>query len=136
MHNPYAEHVSKFCFDRQNYLFSYSAAIISYPFNHLLGIVTDGIHQVMASGLAVKWENDMKPKQLSGPSTVHVKLNIRHLEGAFVLIGIGSALAIVAFVVEWIYYAHAKGKEEAMDKFRGIFRRDLEAVKGFLKREI
>lgn len=133
LYNRYTQSLSEFCFDKQNSLFSYSAAVISYLHNHLLQSVDEGILQSVEGGLIFKWENEIKQQQTVGQSSELTTLALKHLEGAFVLIGIGTALAIVAFSIEWIYFFYSKGRNEAKEKFYGILRRERKTIKNFFK---
>lgn len=120
-----AASTDKYCFDDHNNLFTYSVSVISYPFHHLLGLLNVGINQVVAGGFISKWERDVRPKNVNIKPGRQIQLTLTHLQGAFILIGIGGALAIAAFVVEWGYFYHSKGRAATFTKFKEIANRAI-----------
>lgn len=120
LHNPQSLSVKKYCFDISQNLYEYSVTTTTYPYHHLLPILNDMIGRVLQSGLLIKWASDVKVQTQNDVSQGEIKLSLENLQGVFVLLGIGTLLAVVAFVVEWVYFIHKNGTVFALEKLRMI----------------
>lgn len=118
LYNSQSLSIQKYCFERSDNIFEYSVTTSSYPYHHLLPTLNDMIGRVLQSGLIIKWMKDVKEQKDRDMSPGEIKLSVRNLEGVFVMLGIGTVLAIIAFVVEWIYFVHKNGRDFAWEKFR------------------
>lgn len=119
-YNNEAIKINKYCFNQRNNLYSYSVSTISYPYHYLLPRLNNMIGRVSQAGLFTKWSNEME-KSKPIQHIDHVKLSLRHMEGVFVLLGIGLFMAIVAFFIEWIYFSYKNGFLIAIDKIKMIW---------------
>lgn len=132
IYNTLAPQINQFCFDAYNNLYTVSITVVSYPFHHLLKPLHEGIGQVVEGGLLYKWEQDIissRPHRDSG-NNGHVTLSIKHLQGAFILIGIGTTLAVIVFAIEWVFYYRSKGKEATLEMLYMIERRERQCLLG------
>lgn len=120
LYNSQSLSIQKYCFERSQNIYEYSVTTLTYPYHHLLPILNDMIGRVLQSGLIVKWTHDVEVQRAPEEMQREIKLSIRNLEGVFVMLGIGIFLAIVAFVVEWVYFVHKYGKEAVWTKLNRI----------------
>lgn len=122
MHNAQALSIKKYCFDVENNLLEYSVSTLSYPYHHLLPALDDMIGMILQAGFIVKWARDVDEEKHYVYVSDHVKLTLDHVQGVFVMLGIGSLLAIIAFVIEWVHFVYTKGKHVAWQKLRQILK--------------
>lgn len=120
LHNAQALSIEKYCFDENNNIYDYSVSTLTYPYHHLLLQLNDMIGLMLQSGLIVKWKLDVEEQKTFEYESGEIKLSLEHLQGAFVMLGIGSFLAIIAFIIEWMYFVHKNGKNMALVKVRYI----------------
>lgn len=120
LYNAQSLSVPKYCFGRNENIFEYSVTTLSYPFHHLLPILDNMIGRVLQSGLIVKWMKDVQVEKEQEIGQGEIKLSIHNLEGIFVMLGIGTLFSIIAFIVEWVYFAYKNGRDMAQEKLRLI----------------
>lgn len=120
MHNTQALSIEKYCFDINNNLYEYSVSTLSYPYHHLLPELNAMIGMVLQSGFIVKWIRDVEVQTTYEYKSAEVKLSLEHLQGAFVMLGMGSLMAIIAFLIEWVYFLQKNGKQATLEKLRHI----------------
>ncbi|XP_058837724.1 uncharacterized protein LOC131693691 [Topomyia yanbarensis] len=106
-----------FCFDRTNNIQTYSVGMMVKKDFHLLPKINDLIRRISESGLLGKWQVESDKIRIDedldgsdgeggggedGDGQIVLKLD--HIEGAFILLGVGLGLSAVAFVGELIYF--------------------------------
>lgn len=129
LHNKQALSVEKYCFGEENNLYEYSVSTLSYPYHYLLPRLNKMIGDILQSGLIIKWTSDVEKEKRVIYTSPEIKLSLHHLQGVFVMLGIGTLLAIISFVIEWVYFVQKNGKEVALQEFGKILKRDTQIFK-------
>lgn len=105
-----------YCFPPTDNIFVYSVVIIAKKDFHLLSKFNGLIRTIFESGLLSKWHKDSKNddggndedlevnRSINKNKNIQMKLKFVHVEGAFLLCGIGLLAASFAFLIEKITF--------------------------------
>lgn len=110
MNNPVLPKTEIFCFSKVNNVYSFSVAMLTKKYYHLLPQFNAIIRKVLEFGLLEKWGKDNSAAALtlihvSGDSNEDhqlVVLTVGHITGALMIMFIGYAIALGAFIGETI----------------------------------
>ncbi|XP_058458991.1 uncharacterized protein LOC131435082 [Malaya genurostris] len=128
-----------FCFDRTNNIQTYSVGMMVKKDFHLLPKINDLIRRISESGLLGKWQVESNKIRIDedlddsdggaagsaeggghgGDGQIVLKLD--HIEGAFILLFVGLALSVVAFIGEVLYFRLKKNYQLNDDSFSRLF---------------
>lgn len=112
--NPVIGSTQMFCFPKKDNIYTYSVSMLTKKQYHLLGKIDALVRRISESGLLQKWELEssnsvVESVDAAGPHDNAIKLKIEHVQGGFLLLGVGLAVAAVTFVLEWMYYLLGMG---------------------------
>lgn len=110
MNNPVLPKTEIFCFSKINNVYSFSVAMITKKYFHLLPQLNSIIRRVLEFGLLEKWAKDnsaatLKLIQSSDDGSTDdglVVLTVGHITAAMIIMLIGYAIALIAFFGEVI----------------------------------
>lgn len=122
LNNPFGllDNEDFFCFAVSDDVVIYSAVMMFQRFHHLLPVINEKIRSISESGLLTKWQKDstkgskdsiIKKGDKGGHGgSVQMILRLEHVEGAFLVVLIGLAIAFVVFLLELLTHWLVKNK--------------------------
>lgn len=111
MNNPVLPKTEIFCFSKANNVYSFSVAMMTKKYFHLLPQMNSIIRRVLEFGLLEKWAKDNSAATLkliqnsengSDDDDELVVLTVGHITGALIIMFLGYAVAFCAFIGEII----------------------------------
>ncbi|XP_059611138.1 uncharacterized protein LOC132258050 [Phlebotomus argentipes] len=109
--SPLIDESDMFCFHRAENIYSYSVSMLVKRDFHLLPKINDIIRTILESGLLYKWQKDSEvskvqstPTEGGEGSATQIVLGISHVQGAFIVLGLGLVVSAVAFSTEWLIF--------------------------------
>lgn len=110
MNNPVLPKTNIFCFSKANNIYSFSVAMMTKKYFHLLPQMNSIIRRVSEFGLLEKWAKDNSAGALKliqetddgGDDDGLVVLTIGHITGAMIIMFLGYTVALCAFIGEMI----------------------------------
>lgn len=110
MNNPVLPKTEIFCFSKADNVYTFSVAMITKKYFHLLPQMNSVIRRVSEFGLLEKWAKDnsaatLKLIQNSDDGSTDnglVVLTVGHITGAIIIMCVGYAGALCAFIFELI----------------------------------
>lgn len=110
MNNPVLPKTEIYCFAKVNNVYSFSVAMMTKKYFHLLPQMNSIIRRVLEFGLLEKWAKDnsaatLKLIKISNNGNENhnlVVLTVGHITGAMIIMFIGYAVALCVFVGELI----------------------------------
>lgn len=113
-----------YCFPRSNNIYSFSISMLTRRYYHLLPAINEKVRLMLESGFIRKWdvENRLSKIKLekdvlkegedelfqSGRDKSSKVLTIEHVQGAFIIGGVGALIAIIGFFAELIIHRYRK----------------------------
>jgi hypothetical protein len=96
------------CFSDEHNVVIYSVVMLFRKYLYLVPIINEKIRVISEAGLLTKWERDslkraskvVTTSSNSPHGSAQIKLSIEHVQGAFMIVGIGLGLALVVFIIE------------------------------------
>lgn len=111
--NPLISPLDMHCFSITEDIYTYSVSMLVKKQYHLLLKIDAIIRGISESGLLMKWQRDSEQTITSTDENEGngvSKLTFEHVEGGFLIWGIGLSVGFIAFVCEWIVYLVKKKK--------------------------
>lgn len=105
MNSPVISPLEMFCFTKSNNIYTYSVTMLVKKQYHLLLKIENIIRGITESGLLSKWQRDSELVVVSKDSDEEggvMRLKFEHVQGGFLLWGIGLGLGSIVFALEWI----------------------------------
>lgn len=117
--NPLISPLDMHCFAITEDIYTYSVSMLVKKQYHLLLKIDAIIRGISESGLLMKWQRDSEQTittssdENEGGNGVR-KLTFEHVEGGFLIWGIGLSVGFIAFVCEWIVYLVKRKKDNSV----------------------
>lgn len=110
MNNPVLPKTEIFCFSKSKNVYSFSVAMMTKKYFHLLPQMNSIIRRVVEFGLLEKWAKDnsaatlklIQNSDIGSEGDGLVVLTVGHITGALMIMLVGYAIALCAFVGELI----------------------------------
>lgn len=112
---PLISPLEMYCFSKSNNIYTYSVSMLVKKQYHLLLKIENIIRGITESGLLSKWQRDSDLVVVSTDSESEqgvTRLKFEHVQGGFLLWGIGLGLGLLAFMVEWAVFVSKKRFED------------------------
>lgn len=107
LNSPMISPLDMYCFSKSNNIYTYSVTMLVKKQYHLLLKIENIIRGITESGLLSKWQRDSELVVVSTDSdsdTGVTKLKFEHVQGGFLLWGIGLGIGLLVFMMEWAMY--------------------------------